>query len=319
MGTRFRLFLAFLAGMFVHASGIPLARAAADEVVALVNGVPILAEALVEYGKKLTPEDGARLSLDQKQQVLDHLIEEELLYEQALKQGLDKDPMVKKVMVNALLRRKVYSTVHNTDFNDPMLQAYFEEHRQEFTVPEKVDIRRILIKTTAPTDAEAKDRAEKIRRELLRHPDQFAEYAQKYSEDPYRRRGGDVGFVAREGKPGLDPMIVEKAFSMKEGQLSEIFVTADGWNIVQVPSRRAEVERTFQQMKGTVLRKMKNEKMKGLYDDYVAKLRSAAQVTIDPRTLTALVVEPNRSFPSLPSSNESGSEESEEHHEEIEQ
>ena len=227
--------------------------------------------------------------------VLDGLVEEKLLYGEALRKGLDKDPKVQKVMVNTLLREDVYTTVKNSDFTDEVLQAYYEEHKSEFVVPEKVQIKRILVKITdARPDDAAKTEAERIRGEVTKAPDSFKDLAAKYSEDPYKRRGGDVGFVSKEGKPGLDPAVVDKAFSLETGAVSEVFKSADGYNIVQVAARREQVERTFQQMKGSVLRKVKNDKMKELYDAYVAKLKQGATIQVDETKLSAVEIKNSR-------------------------
>jgi peptidyl-prolyl cis-trans isomerase C len=78
------------------------------------------------------------LSAAEKKEVADRMVEDELLYEEALKRGLDKDPKVKKVMVNTLLREEVYANVRSADFTDQELQTYFEAHKDEFIVPEKV-------------------------------------------------------------------------------------------------------------------------------------------------------------------------------------
>ena len=102
--------------------------------------------------------------------------------------------------------------------------------------------------------------------------------ATKISEGPYRRRGGDVGFVPRDGKPGLDEVIVEKAFTMKKGQLTEPFLTKDGYNVIYIKENREAIPRTFQQMKGSVLRKLKNQKLETMKSDYVGNLTSKATV-----------------------------------------
>jgi len=43
-------------------------------------------------------------------------------------------------------------------------------------------------------------------------------------------------------------------------------------------------------MKGSVLRKVKNDRMKKLYDDYVAKLKTGATTQVDEAKLSALEV-----------------------------
>lgn len=271
------------------------------DVLATVNGVKVGSKEFLTAAERKAPASGDALSPEEKKEVLDGLVEEKLLYAEALKKGLDKDPKVQKVMVNTLLREEVYSTVKNSDFTDEVLQKYYDEHKSEFIVPEKVQIRRILVKVTdAHPDAAAKADAEKYRKEVVAKPDTFKDVAAKFSEDMYKRRGGDVGFVSKDGKPGLDQAIVDKAFTLETGAISEVFKTADGYNIIQVATRREQVERTFQQMKGSVLRKVKNDKMKELYDAYIAKIKTGADIKVEDTKLAALEVKSARRASAMP-------------------
>jgi peptidyl-prolyl cis-trans isomerase C len=276
------------------------------DVLATVNGVQIGSKEFETAAARKTPASGDALSLEEKKEVLGELVEEKLLYAEALRQGLDKDPKVQKVMVNTLVREEVFNTLKNSDFPDEVLQKYYEDHKSEFIVPEKVQIKRILIKVTPErADDAAKAEAEKLRAEVAKAPDTFKDVAARYSEDPYKRRGGDVGFVSKEGKPGLDQAIVEKAFALDTNAVSEVFKTEDGYNIIQVAARREQLERTFQQMKGTVLRKAKSAKQQELYDAYVANLKKDAKITTDDAKLGALEIK-NARRPFAPGMDEHG-------------
>lgn len=252
------------------------------ETLAEVSGMVIGSKEFEAAAARKAPAVGDTLSAEEKQEVLDSLVNDKLLYQAALQKGLDRDPKVQKVMVNTLLREVVYANVRNSDFTDEELQAYYEAQKEEFVVPEKVQIKRILIKAgDKRTEDEAKAEAERIRAEVAKAPDSFKDLAAKFSEDPYRRRGGDVGFVPKSGKPGLDAEVVAKAFELEVGAISEVFKSGEGYNIVSVANKRERVERTFQQMKGSVLRKVKNDKLKELYDGYVAGLRQTADIKIN--------------------------------------
>lgn len=265
------------------------------EVLATVDGLEVGSIEFEQSAARKQPTEGDKLTEADKKEVLDRLVDEKLLYLEALKKGLDKDPKVQKVMVNTLLRQDVYGSVRNSDFKDEDLQKYYEDHKDEFIVPEKVQIKRILIKISDQRpDAAAETEAKRIVAELSKAPDSFKDLASKFSEDPYRRRGGDVGFVAQTGKPGLDPAVVDKAFTMKVNEISAPFKSSEGWNIVQVANRRERVERTFQQMKGSVLRKVKNDKLKALYDGYVANLRATAKIDVKADKLAAIDVKSSR-------------------------
>jgi parvulin-like peptidyl-prolyl isomerase len=261
------------------------------DVLATVNGIAIGSNDYQKIASRTSPSDGKGLDADEKRTVLNNMVEEELLFQEAYNRGLYRDPKVRKVMINALLREEVYSQVRNSDFSDTELQAYFDEHSSEFTIPEKVQFSRILIKvTTDRPDADAKSEAERIYNELKKNPANFREVATKISEGPYRRRGGDVGFVPRDGKPGLDEVIVEKAFTMKKGQLTEPFLTKDGYNVIYIKENREAIPRTFQQMKGSVLRKLKNQKLENMKNDYVGNLTSKATVETKDEQLQSIEV-----------------------------
>ncbi len=269
----------------------PAAEDGDGKVLARVGGVTVTQNEFEQAAARKSPSEGDVLSSEEKQEVLDRLVSEKVLYLKALDKGLDKDPKVQKVMINTLLRDEVYGTVRNSDFTEEELKAYFEAHKDEFVVPEKVQVKRILIRVKEDrSDEDAKAEAERLHGELFANPAQFKDLAARFSEDPYKRRGGDLGFISREGKPGLDTMLVEKAFTLEVEQLSPVFRTDEGYNILMVANKREKVERTFQQMKGSVLRKVKNERLKKLYDEYVEGLSANVDVTIDSDALEAIEV-----------------------------
>ncbi len=261
------------------------------DVIATVNGVQIGSKEFEQAAARKTPASGDSLSIEEKKEVLQTLVEEKLLYAEAMRKGVDKDPKVQKVMVNTLVREDVFNQIKNSDFSDEVLQAYYDAHKDEFIVPEKVQIKRILIKTGPDrTEDQAKKQAEDIRSQVDKNPDSFKDLASKFSEDPYKHRGGDVGFVSKEGKPGLDQAVVDKAFTVEVGKVSDVFKTDDGYNVLLVAAKREQLERTFQQMKGTVLRKAKNAKQEDAYKAYVDALKTSAKIEIDDAKLGAIEI-----------------------------
>ena len=283
---------------------VPTAAIAGDTL-AVVNGTAIAQEDFERAASRKVASDGKALNLEEKKEVIDRMVKDELLFQKAYEQKLYLDPKVKKVMLNALLREKVFSQVKNSDFSEQDLRTYFTQHKEEFTVPEKIQFSRILIKIKKDRDAlAAKAEAERIYNELKKNTDAFGETAEKFSDGPYRRRGGDVGFVSKKGKPGLPTEVVTAAFEMRKGQLSKPIETKDGFNIIRIKERRAEMERTFEQMKGTVMRKLKNEKIASLYDSYTASLLTAATVEVDEAKLESVSVKqssrPSMGLPQQP-------------------
>ena len=261
------------------------------DVVATVNGTGIDSEDFALLAARKSPGSGDTMSLDERKEVLDDLVTEELLYQKALKEGYDRDPKVKKVMVNALIRNEIYDSIKNSDFSDAELESYYTEHIEEFTVPAKVQIYSILIKVSDDrSEDEAKAKADRLYTQIRKDSTKFRDIAKEESESPYKRRGGDVGFVPKTGKPGLDQEIVDKAFEMGVETLAKPFKTNSGWNVIYVPAKREAKDRSFTQMKGSVLRKIKNEKVKEMYETYTNGLRQGVDISIDDAKLQSVEI-----------------------------
>ena len=91
-------------------SSPPAASDDIGEVIANVNGVSIGAKDFERVASRKIPADGKSLSASERQEIIDQLVDEELLYQMAYERKLYRDPKVKKVMMKALLREVVYAT-----------------------------------------------------------------------------------------------------------------------------------------------------------------------------------------------------------------
>ena len=153
-------------------------------------------------------------------------------------------------------------------------------------MPEKIQVKRIFLKSRDDKPAAAVQAlADDLYARVKAKPDTFKDVAAEYSEDPYRRRGGDLGYVSKEGKPGIDKAVIDKAFELSVGKVSEPFEAAGGWNILMVANKRERVVRSFEQMKGSVLRKLKNDRYKALTDEYIESIKSGYAVAIEEEAL----------------------------------
>jgi parvulin-like peptidyl-prolyl isomerase len=239
--------------------------------------------------------------MDERKEVLDKLVTEEVLFQEAAARGLYRDPKVRKIMVNLLLRQEVYDDVRTTQISPDELEAYYEAHKDEFTVPEKIQIKRIFVEfggDSNRTEEAALTLAQDLAGRIKKDPTVFKDLAEQYSDDPFKRRGGDLGYVARDGKPGVPPEVIAKAFELPLNQVSEPFVAGEGVNILLVPAKREAVERTFEQMKGSVLRRLKNDRFQQLTEEYIDRAKTKYTVEVDEAVLASTKVEPRPPGPS---------------------
>ena len=68
------------------------------------------ASATISPGQELTPE--------QRAEVLDELIDDEILFQEAIEKGMYRDEKVRKILVNLLVREEVYSAMKDADIPD---------------------------------------------------------------------------------------------------------------------------------------------------------------------------------------------------------
>lgn len=124
------------------------------------------------------------------------------------------------------------------------LQRYYNDHQDEYRVPEQVQVRHILLKTPPPgpdgkVDPKAveaaKQKAEDILKQLHAGAD-FAKLAEKDSQDTASaKNGGSLGWIQR----GQTVQEFEKAaFSLPKGSTSGIVQTSYGFHIIHVDDKQ---------------------------------------------------------------------------------
>ena len=119
------------------------------------------------------------------------------------------------------------NVAEKTPVTDEQATQYYNEHQREFAHDKRVRARQILIK------AEGKDRelVDEIVEKLKKGGD-FAALARKYSQDEAtKKKGGDLGY--KESRE-LPKAVSDKAFAMKEGEVSDAIETPTGYYIVKV-------------------------------------------------------------------------------------
>lgn len=114
------------------------------------------------------------------------------------------------------------------------VEAYFEENRREFDGT-KLRVSHVLLRPDIIDDRGIERRtsqAESIRRDILQGRITFEEAARRHSAAPSRHRGGDIGWITREG-PMVDAF-TKPVFAIAKGDVSKPFVTPFGVHVAKV-------------------------------------------------------------------------------------
>jgi peptidyl-prolyl cis-trans isomerase C len=235
--------------------------AAAPAAVAVVDGTPISREAYDDYLKGLLRgKPAADVTAEEKNQVLDQMINMQLIAAQAEKDGLEKDPDVATRV--ALLRTQILA--------DAAAQKYVKGNE-----PSDQDLHAAYDAATDKTEYHAahilvptKEKAEQLIKKI-KGGAKFEDVAKAESTDNSKANGGDLGWftTARMVKPFGDAVK-----GLKKGDTTpEPVQTQYGWHIIRLIDTR---DAPFDQMKP----QLTNAIMQKKFQDYIDSLKKTAKI-----------------------------------------
>lgn len=149
----------------------------------------------------------------------------------------------------------------NLSVSDEEARTYYQTHLKEFTTPEKVRVRHILVKIPPGSDKEARDAALKKIEGIaarIKAGESFDAIAKAESEDTSTaEKGGDLGFLARGA---MDLELERHAFDLEPGQTSEPIKTEQGYHLLRVEEKQSEQVTPYEQVKDQIVSKLSEEK-----------------------------------------------------------
>ncbi len=172
-------------------------------------------------------------------------------------------PEKRKIQYVVLETAKVEA---GTTVSPQELQGYYDQHKDDYRVPEQVSVSHILIKTPLPgpdgkVDPKGVEEARKKAEDVLKQVKaggNFAELAKKYSEDPGSgKNGGSLGFI---GRGRTVPEFEKAAFSLAKGQTSDLVQSSYGFHIIRVDDKQAAHVKTLDEVKDQIEDSIKRQK-----------------------------------------------------------
>jgi peptidyl-prolyl cis-trans isomerase C len=201
-----------------------------------------------------------------KKQFAEDYLRMKILANQGMKDNLQNDPDVVKQLnlmrENLVASAEVKKIEAGLPIADADLKKAYDENKKDY---EQVTARHILIAFKGSpaaqagkkelTDAEAKAKAEDIRKQLVAGAD-FAELAKKESDDTGSgARGGDLGSF---GHGQMVPEFEEAAFATKPGEISPVIKTQYGYHIIKVEKHDST---PFDQVKAGLEKNLRQKKL----------------------------------------------------------
>jgi len=160
---------------------------------------------------------------------------------------------------------------------ESVLRKYFQENLEAFD-GSQVHVRHILIKAPEGSTDEQKELARRRATDLrarIAKGEAFDALAQQYSDCPSRDQGGDLPMFRRKGV--MSEPFAKAAFSLKEGELSQVVETEFGYHLIySIEKKLGAKPATFEEAADEV----KSYYAEDLRKAVVARLRQKADVKI---------------------------------------
>lgn len=222
------------------------------------------------------PED-YKLQLD-RSLVLDQMISEKLLIQEAENMGLEEDndvleqikKMTEQILVQVLIEREILDKIK---VNDEEVLEYYEQNKDSFTEKEQVHLYNILLET----EEEAQDVMEQ-----LKAGGDFSEIAIEKSAGPSAPQGGDLGYLT---KGTIIPEIEEVVFALELEELSEVIKTDFGFHILKITEKKPESVKTLEEVKEDIIQTLLPDKQKEAFENLLEELKNKSEIEINEEAL----------------------------------
>jgi peptidyl-prolyl cis-trans isomerase D len=161
------------------------------------------------------------------------------------------------------------------------LQSYYNQHRDEYRVPEQVKTSQILIKTPLPGadgkvdpkgSEDARKKAEDVLKQLKTGA-KFEDLAKKYSEDSSGKNGGSIGWVQHFPVPAADKV----AYALPKGGTSDVIDAGYAFLILRIDDKQPAHVKPLDEVKDQIEPVIKQQKAARAADNETNALLTQAK------------------------------------------
>jgi parvulin-like peptidyl-prolyl isomerase len=241
--------------------------------------------------EKIILHEAIRNGIEASDVEIDKGIEEfkkqDALYQEDFEKALAQDGMsidnfrkfIKdKIISSKLVSINVYSKVV---ISDKEIEGFYNANKKDYLIePEKVELKAIFLSlregasVTELTDIKLK--ALKIV-SCLKDGNSFERLVKQYSDEPLRSQGGMLGKFTRGI---LIPPLDNKAFSMKNGEISEPIKVNEGVYILQLINKTNESFKSIEEVKEEIRSYLYEQEKEKLFNTWMNELWKKASVII---------------------------------------
>ena len=258
-------------------------RKALDEITPQIMVDAVDEMLLVQRGKEL----GYKLSDEQFKGVLDNIkkenkLESEEQFQAALKaEGITMADLRRNLERSMLVQRVQQNEVMGKiGVSEDEARKYYESHLSEFTTPQSVTLREILVAVPADNkglnvaaDETAKTKADAIRERVTTGGESFEKLAADVSDAPSKANAGLIGPISMSDLSADLRKMIE---ALKAGDVTPVTRMARGYQLYKLEALTTAQTMPFEQARDQIGDRVFTDKRKVEYQKYLEKLRAQA-------------------------------------------
>ena len=217
-----------------------------------------------------------------KAELLQSWINAEVLYRQALEEGVAENPetrqmledVTRSVLSQELMNEKLASKINITEADE---KTFYAANKDKYVEPAKATIGHILVAD--------EEQAGKVL-ERIDAGEDFAALAKEFSIDEQTKAdGGKIATPVVKGAPipGIDQVDeINAAIFAAEAPsvLKRAFQTDKGWEIIKIESKTAERQKSFDDVRQQVMQELYSQKQQEIQQQYLEEMRTKHNVII---------------------------------------
>jgi len=166
----------------------------------------------------------------------------------------------------------------NVTVSDSEVHEFYLKNKQQFTEPEKIRARHILIQVKSNANNLERESAMKLIADIKQQIDSGASFealAKENSQDSSAAGGGDLGYFERGQmvKP-----FEQAAFDLKPGEVSGIVETRFGFHLIQLVERKSPVQYEEKDLAEKIRLYLWREKYQRAVEEAVTRLKKGASI-----------------------------------------
>lgn len=188
--------------------------------------------------------------------------------------GMSEEELRGQLKDNIMIENYIDEVTGEIELSENELRNYYQQNRQQFTDPEQVEARHILIDVEERGEAAARERAEDVLSQLEDGAD-FCELAAEYSDGPTADNCGELGYFTRQE---MVEEFSESAFALEVGEFSQPVQSNFGFHVIEKLDHQEEGEASFEDVRPDIEAQLEMEQEQQQVQEHVMRLVEEAEI-----------------------------------------